>query len=670
MLCATSRIRQLRDLFQLSVRGRRNPSVPRPAARVASATSMIVEALEQRALFSSTFDPGDTFATALNLGDLNGQQTFNGTLNLNNLQDFYKFTMPRGGMFLNRFRTNTPGQEIELFREQLDAKGNPQEIQVAIQPTTLDNPHDGFASGDLAGRFLNAGTYYVEVSEQGTDTPYFMGITADYAGNSLKAARNVGSATDATFQDFVGNNPSTNLSDPSDLYKFKMDAPGQLTATMSLDNTDFTAFKAHISLIHDANGNGVIDPGDTLVQSGPATTATLTKNLAAGTYFVQVTSDLNSSNYHLHLNADYAGSTPGTTRAMGSLDTIKTFHDFISASTDKLDEYKFSVSSTRPVFLALSDTDDNGLIELALYKDSNNNGVADPSERVDASIVPHFDVITVTADPGSYIVQVQAEGTGQGTYQLSAETRPDGAGNTLKTARNLGTINGLTHVDDYVSDRDTTDFYKFTASASGTVGASIFTDFGGNVSLALIKDANNNGVVDKNELLSTAILASSGAKELSHSISAGNYFLRATSIDVDATVAKYFLSFQTDYAGSTPATARNVGTLSGTKSFDDWASGPFSGAISDIADVYKFSLSSTKTFSAKMIGVLDGQDLDLQLYRDKNNDGVLSSSELITSSHKLDSPNESFSKSLAAGTYYVKVVGVNGETNYHLTLKA
>jgi len=52
------------------------------------------------------------------------------------------------------------------------------------------------------------------------------------------------------------------------------------------------------------------------------------------------------------------------------------------------------------------------------------------------------------------------------------------------------------------------------------------------------------------------------------------------------------------------------------------------------------------------------------------NDGVLSANELVASSHKLNSPNEQISKSLAAGTYFLKVVGVNGETNYHLTLKA
>ena len=75
-------------------------------------------------------------------------------------------------------------------------------------------------------------------------------------------------------------------------------------------------------------------------------------------------------------------------------------------------------------------------------------------------------------------------------------------------------------------------------------------------------------------------------------------------------MSHYFLSFQTDYAGNAPATARNVGTLSGSHSFDDWASGPFSGAISDTDDFYKFKLTSKKSFSAKLIGAEDGQDLD------------------------------------------------------------
>src|SRR4051812_28181588 len=178
---------------------------------------------------------------------------------------------------------------------------------------------------------------------------------------------------------------------------------------------------------------------------------------------------------------------------------------------------------------------------------------------------------------------------------------------------------------------------------AGSIGAQVFTEFRGDVNLALIRDTNNNGIVDGNEILASAKLASSGAKELSKPLAAGNYFLRVSLNDMSV-VSKYFLSFQTDFAGSTTATARNVGTLSGTLGFDDWASGPFSGAINDTSDLYKFTLASAKTFTAKMNGKLSGQDLDLQLFVDKNHDGKLTADELVASSKRLDTANEQITK--------------------------
>src|SRR5581483_6281088 len=158
-------------------------------------------------------------------------------------------------------------------------------------------------------------------------------------------------------------------------------------------------------------------------------------------------------------------------------------------------------------------------------------------------------------------------------------------------------------------------------------------------------------------------------REFTHAITAGTYFLGVTHTD-GTPDAKYFVSFQTDYAGDTPKTARNIGALAGTRVFNDWASGPFTGAISDTSDLYKFTLASPKTFSAKMIGTLSGQELDLQLYQDKNNDGVLSSNELIASSAKPNTAAQAISKSLKAGTYYLRVAGINGETNYRVTMSA
>jgi hypothetical protein len=628
----------------------------------------MIEALERRTFFTVTPDPGADFAHAFNVGDLNGEVTLGDAVGPNDQADVYEFTMPRAGMFFGRIRATDAPAEIRLFQQQVDNSGQTHVVLLDFRVANQDGPDAGFASGDLSPQSLTAGNYFMFVTPEGPDTSYLIRMTADFAGNTLAAARDIGSVTDNSFQDFIGQFPTPSLTDLFDTYKFKMDAAGVLNVDFSLDSTDASLFQAHIALINDMNHDNAIEPGETLITTSPGTTSTINMRIDPGTYILRITSDLNFSNYHLHLNADYAGSTPGDTRDMGSLNAGKSFNDFISATTDPLDQYKFSVGATRPLFLAYSASGDAGLTDVTLFKDTNNDGVAEPSERLDAAIEPSFSTILLTIDAGNYIVQVQAE-SGEGTYTLFGETRPDGAGNTLAAAKNLGNVNGLTHLDDYVSDADPVDFYKFTATAAGTVGASLFSEFGGDADLVLIKDANNNGVIDKNELLAAATLTSSGAKELSKSISAGNYFLRVTNKLPDS-VAKYFLTFHTDYAGGTVATARNVGTLNGTVGFDDWASGPFSGAVSDRNDLYKLTLATAKKFTAKLTGTLEGEDLKLLLYRDKNNDGKLTDDEIITVSNVANSPNELITRQLAAGTYYVRVWGVNGETNYHLALTA
>jgi hypothetical protein len=625
----------------------------------------ILETLEQRRLLAA--DPGSTFATALNLGDLNGEITSGDSVGPSETTDIYKFTMPRDGEFFGRARANNAPAEIALIQEQTDNNGVVHEVFLDSRDATQDGPDAGFASGDLPEEFLTAGNYFLIITALGGDTSYLVRATADYAGNSLATARDIGSVTDNSFRDFIGEFPTPSLNDLFDTYRFKMDAPGLFDAKFQLDSTDETTFDAHMALIQDVNGNNVIDPGDTLVTTLTGSNGHIQTRLAAGTYILRLSADMNFSNYSLHLNADYAGSTADTVRNLGSLDKLKSVNDFISAPDDIFDDYKFTVSGTRPFFAAVSAQ--GATVTLDLFNDTNHDGVAEPGEQVFMTQGGSFETILRTVTQGQYILRVHGF-IGSAVYTMSAETRPDGAGNTLSSAKNLGAVNGLEHLDDYVSDSDPFDFYKFTASAAGTIGASIFTEFGGNVDLALIRDANNNGKIDKNELLAAATMTTSGAKELTKSIAAGNYFLRVTSDNIEPGVTKYFLSFQTDYAGSTPETARNVGALSGSHTFNDWASGPFGGAISDTDDVYKFTLSSTKSFSAKMVGDHAGQDLDLFLYQDKNNDGKLTANEIIASSKHLNSPNEQISKSLSKGTYFVRVAGLNGETNYHLTLKA
>jgi hypothetical protein len=627
----------------------RNDRSTRALQRAAAVT---VESLERREMFSATVP----------VGDLNGTATFEGGITALEPKNVYSFSMAHNGQLNVEVGEIGVPLDLLLVQEKTDSNGSVRDIIIASQTAT---PVNGGLLANLPQVSLAAGDYSVIIRGQGGDAAYSVRMTSDYAGQSLVQARNIGSATDATFRDFIGRSSETSKNDAFDLYKFKMDAPGALFVKLDVDGTPGQMPLGRVQLIQDANGNGVVDDGDLLETTSPGPSASMRPRLEAGTYFIRVISDVGFSNYKLRVNADYAGGLAINSRVMGSLDSIKSFNDFIDKDEDVEDRYLFNVSAARPLFLSLVESG-GGSSRLSLFKDANNDGMPQESElEVTATAKPATRFLR-TVGPGQYIVQMKAL-TGGGTYTLTAETRPDAAGDTLKTAKNLGTVNGLIRADDSVTIADPFDFYKFTASAAGKVSAQLFCEFEP-ATVDLIRDANNNGVVDPGEVLASSTPSAMGLEQLSKSITGGTYFLRVKI--TDSTIAsKYLLTFHTDYAGSTPQDARTVGALRGTKDFDDWASGDL-GGISDSTDLYKFSLSSTRTFSAKMIGAHSGQDLDLELYRDKNNDGVLSSTELVTSSRKVDSPNEQISKSLAAGTYYLKVVGVNGETNYHLSLKA
>ena len=331
-----------------------------------------------------------------------------------------------------------------------------------------------------------------------------------------------------------------------------MDADGILQTDLKPEISDST-FMAHVDYIRDVNGNGVIDPGDVLFGTPPSNATLVNSILKAGTYFVRIVSDVGSSNYRVNISADYAGATPDTAHITGPLDAGRSFTDFISTTDDAVDQYRFSVNSSRPFNFVFNESG-GGTSELGLFDDRNNDGVPDASEAVLTTDAVGFSNALTSIRPGNYILQIKAS-TGAGVYQLFAQSPPDRVGNTLGSALNLGTVNGLVHQEEFVSEDDPTDFYKFTASAVGHVSAQLTPELGGNADLAIIRDTNNNGRVDPGEILAASALPLNQVDQLTGTIKAGTYFLSVNFNDVFSTTSKYFLSFQTDYAGSTPATA-------------------------------------------------------------------------------------------------------------------
>lgn len=106
--------------------------------------------------------------------------------------------------------------------------------------------------------------------------------------------------------------------------------------------------------------------------------------------------------------------------------------------------------------------------------------------------------------------------------------------------------------------------------------------------------------------------------------------------------------------GDTLGTAVNVGTLNGTRTFNDSVS------VVDVNDYYRFNIASQGNFSLALTGL--SADADVSLL--DSNGGV------ITSSTKGGSSSESINRTLNAGNYYAKVYRYSGNTNYSLSLTA
>src|SRR3954453_23876531 len=127
----------------------------------------MLESLERRQMLTVTPDPGGTFATAYNVGDLYAANTFTDAVGPSDNIDTYKFKMVQTGHFYGRLRAYSSNAEIDLLEQHYDAQGNPVITLVDFRTAT---PGD-FATGH-PDRPLPAGTYSLNIQTLGGQTDY------------------------------------------------------------------------------------------------------------------------------------------------------------------------------------------------------------------------------------------------------------------------------------------------------------------------------------------------------------------------------------------------------------------------------------------------------------------------------------------------------------------
>ena len=92
-------------------------------------------------------------------------------------------------------------------------------------------------------------------------------------------------------------------------------------------------------------------------------------------------------------------------------------------------------------------------------------------------------------------------------------------------------------------------------------------------------------------------------------------------------------------------------------------------------DVYEFDISGTRSINLSLNNISAGDDADLRLYRDSNNNSVLDTSDqLVTSSLRWSDADDSINYQASGGTYFARVNyysgGSDNHINYELDLSA
>jgi pimeloyl-ACP methyl ester carboxylesterase len=329
-------------------------------------------------------------------------------------------------------------------------------------------------------------------------------------------------------------------------------------------------------------------------------------------------------------SSDSAGNSLESARNVGTLSGSQSFSDFVG-SADSNDYYRFDITNTSTFSLSLTGLSADADVHLL---DSSGGTIASSARGGSSS-----ESISHELSVGTYYARVY-QYSGDTNYNLSLTA--DSAGNSLGSARNIGTLNGTRSFSDFVGSADSNDYYRFDINNTTNFSLSL---------TGLSADADVHLLNSSGGILASSARGGSDSESISHELGAGTYYARVYQYSGDT---NYNLSLTADNAGNSLGSARNIGTLSGTRSFSDFV------GSTDSNDYYRFNINDPTNFSLSLTGL--SADADVHLLN--------SSGETIDSSAYGGSSSESISHQLSAGTYYARVYQYSGDTTYNLSLTA
>ncbi len=348
---------------------------------------------------------------------------------------------------------------------------------------------------------------------------------------------------------------------------------------------------------------------------------------------------------------DTVGNNLSSAKAIALNATPQTWNEWVGTA-DTQDFYRFTLTARSALNLTLTGLSYDA--DLQLICDKNSNGIIDSGEVLSSSVKGGStnEAIFSYLNAGTYFARVyQYWGDTNYAFQASATVLPnDYAGNTTAAAKVLALSPTAQISNDWVGNDDTTDYYKFTLSVKSDINVSL----NGMTANANIKLLDSN-----NATLKSSINLGTTADTITSQLAAGTYYLQVYR-DSTAETNYYLTTSATPVdTDNTIATARSltIGAVS-TSQTDSLSS-------YDLSDFYRFTITGGAndfyTVNAGLTGLTGDANLTLL-----DSTGLVMNQSTLTGT-----ANESITRTLGTGTYYLKAWNAGtSNLNYTLSLAA
>ena len=248
-------------------------------------------------------------------------------------------------------------------------------------------------------------------------------------------------------------------------------------------------------------------------------------------------------------------------QSLGSLgSTASSFNSFNLNVFDPTDVFQFSIGSTRNINLSLNNISAGDDADLRLFRDVNGNGILDADDRASGFVSSSVrgsnqdDAINVRADAGTYFAEVSRfafGSTGDVSYDLdlsaTTPTSTSDYSNLLPREFALGSLSADVTRFGNISNTNTADVYSFSLGLFQGVNISL-TGLSADADIRLIRDSNNNRIVDAGEEVARSVRGGTTSELISNIDQSGDYFLQVNQFSGSTPYTVTFEQFPTTFA--------------------------------------------------------------------------------------------------------------------------